>query len=306
LNKFSNGMIQLGEQQRAYRIQGRVFLVGCPRSGTTLLQSFLAAHPQIYSLRETDFFPVLFPSRRLLKIAGLASPRVKHHLVSLLEEPNRADLKTQLPKLGLFANQYTRAFINVLDTLALEQGTPIWLEKTPRHLHFVDYIEKHVPQVRFIHLIRDGVDQVASGYDLERKYGRWKEAPEPQTQEELLERLDGNISRWIRDVQLSYKYCSRKNHTLVEYEALLDATTDTLKDLCHFLQIEYSDQMIVERQKVAQELTPDDKAGFYNVRNNLYDPGHAKFYNLFNEEVRQYILERVSPLRDKKRWNRPV
>ncbi|NJL55543.1 sulfotransferase [bacterium] len=32
-----------------------LFLVGCPRSGTTLLQSMLASHPQIASFPETKF-----------------------------------------------------------------------------------------------------------------------------------------------------------------------------------------------------------------------------------------------------------
>jgi hypothetical protein len=36
----------------------RLFLVGCPRSGTTLLQSLLAAHPQIASFPESHFLLV--------------------------------------------------------------------------------------------------------------------------------------------------------------------------------------------------------------------------------------------------------
>ena len=40
-------------------IDNRVFLVGCVRSGTTLLQSMLHAHPKIYSVPETKFFDCL-------------------------------------------------------------------------------------------------------------------------------------------------------------------------------------------------------------------------------------------------------
>ena len=52
-------------------IEKRVFLVGCPRSGTTLLQSMLHAHPSIYSLPETKFFHVLigFDMRATLREA---------------------------------------------------------------------------------------------------------------------------------------------------------------------------------------------------------------------------------------------
>ncbi|MGL6135938.1 MAG: sulfotransferase, partial [Planktothrix sp.] len=41
----------------------RLFLVGCPRSGTTLLQSLLAAHSQIASFPESQFFRCLLENR---------------------------------------------------------------------------------------------------------------------------------------------------------------------------------------------------------------------------------------------------
>jgi len=47
-------------------IKTRAFLVGCPRSGTTLLQAMLFAHPEIYSFPETNFFLSLFGARDLL------------------------------------------------------------------------------------------------------------------------------------------------------------------------------------------------------------------------------------------------
>ena len=44
-----------------------IFLVGCPRSGTTLLQSLIAAHPLVTSFSESNFFGASF--RRLPKSA---------------------------------------------------------------------------------------------------------------------------------------------------------------------------------------------------------------------------------------------
>jgi hypothetical protein len=49
-------------RQRPAAIQ-RVFLLGCPRSGTTFLQAALSGHPAIASIPETAFFERTMPDR---------------------------------------------------------------------------------------------------------------------------------------------------------------------------------------------------------------------------------------------------
>ena len=51
-------MMNKGDNAKAAPL--RVFLVGVPRSGTTLLQSMLAAHPDIASFTESHFFSMHF------------------------------------------------------------------------------------------------------------------------------------------------------------------------------------------------------------------------------------------------------
>jgi Sulfotransferase family len=51
---------------RGNEVKTRAFLVGCPRSGATLLQSMLFAHPEIYTFPESSFFFPLFGVRDLL------------------------------------------------------------------------------------------------------------------------------------------------------------------------------------------------------------------------------------------------
>jgi hypothetical protein len=40
-----------------YQGHNLVFLIGCPRSGTTWLQRLLASHPQVRTVQETFLFP---------------------------------------------------------------------------------------------------------------------------------------------------------------------------------------------------------------------------------------------------------
>ena len=68
------------------RIKERIFLVGCPRSGTTLLQSLLAANSKVLSFPETHFFGHLFYSRKLLSILGIANWRARLRWVQFLKE----------------------------------------------------------------------------------------------------------------------------------------------------------------------------------------------------------------------------
>ena len=55
------------------KIERRIFIVGVPRSGTTLLQSLLAAHSELTSFTESHFFSRYF-SLSLQTVALLQKP----------------------------------------------------------------------------------------------------------------------------------------------------------------------------------------------------------------------------------------
>ena len=70
---------------------GRLFVVGCPRSGTTLLQCLLGAHSQIISLPETAYFADLISGQRSRRLLGIASPAQKDRykkFLSIIEDPD--------------------------------------------------------------------------------------------------------------------------------------------------------------------------------------------------------------------------
>ncbi|MEL7003491.1 MAG: sulfotransferase, partial [Bacteroidota bacterium] len=70
----------------------RVFLVGCPRSGTTLLQSRLATHPCVESFPESFFYNYFVPSKKILANLGIASRWCKPKFLEFLENIDRKDL----------------------------------------------------------------------------------------------------------------------------------------------------------------------------------------------------------------------
>jgi len=266
-----------------------LFLVGCPRSGTTLLQSLLAAHPEIASFPESHFFRKLAPFERrywLLKQFGVASRRARPQLEKFLNEVGEGQLCSRLPRRAILMHQLTKAFIEVLDLLTKQQGKSIWLEKTPGHLHHIDLIQTLVPNAKFIHIIRNGADVVASLYEVTHEYPQlWGGQPLS---------IDRCIHEWMKDVKISHRYLHQLNHIVVSYEDVVENPQQALERLCHFIGINYDPMMLQEYQTVSRKLVLKHESWKKAVEGQIQAAGSKKFYTLFNEPQRRYILQKLS------------
>jgi len=264
----------------------RLFLVGCPRSGTTLLQSLLAAHSQIASFPESHFFRYLLGNRstwrRKLRIP---SPLARQRFDQFLVETGHPELERYLPKTAVFTIQYIKGFIRVLDELTQQQEKSLWLEKTPGNLYYISYIEKRVEGAKFIHLVRNGADVVTSLYDVTHQYPEdWRGAWD----------LDRCIRQWINDVRLSLNHLHKPNHILVQYEQLIDNQLLVLSELCDFIGVKYEPTMLENYQKVAENVILPFEYWKVSVQQGIYNTSGQKFNQLFNEEQKQYILQQLS------------
>ncbi|NEQ39106.1 MAG: sulfotransferase [Okeania sp. SIO3I5] len=271
------------------RIKKRIFVVGCPRSGTTLLQSMLAAHPQIASLVESHFCGAIFDNRGFYrKKFGLASKLTRKKLNKCLEEIGFPEMKQHLPKFGLFASQYVKGFVKILDLYTQQQNQIIWLEKTPKHLHYIDDLERYIKNIKFIHIIRNGADVVASLFDVTQQYPDiWGGARD----------IDTCIQRWIEDINLTKYHLSKFNHTLVEYEKLVENPTEVLTEVCQFVGVEFTEKMLQDYQVVAKQVTLKNEPWKASVGEKLNSSNSKKFQKLFNQEQQTYILKRLSEVR---------
>jgi hypothetical protein len=273
----------------ASQIQLRAFLVGCPRSGTTVLQSMLAAHPRIASFPETHFFVTLAPFSTWRRVLGLASRKPRPRFMEFLEQfPDDALSQTARPHAWSMRRQAAE-FMDMLDRLAEQQGGDRWVEKTPDHLRVIPLIEKYVPGARFIHLVRAGADVVASLYDVTQRFpetwgGAWP--------------IQRCIDKWNTDIGCTRRELDKSNHVVVQYERLVESPHSVLAELCGFLGVTFDPCMLSGHQHVAGELTTPHEPWKRGAQQPLAPCVHRKFERLFDDDERRYILERLDPARD--------
>jgi hypothetical protein len=265
-------------------VRGRFFLVGCPRSGTTLLQGLLAAHPALVSFPESHFFEVVSPRFAAL---GLISPkrRETQRLLDFLSDAGHPELEALVPRHSVRIRTYVNSFIEILDTIALGQGRSIWLEKTPGHLRRVDLITRFVPGARFIHILRNGPDVVASLYEVKHKYPEVWAGPRT---------IDRCIARWNEDLAHTRRHVGREHHTLVRYEELVQDPPGTLEALCRFIGLPFRPEMLEEYASAARGLVlqgEDWKRGA--TGEPIGRPATSKFERIFDREEQAYILEHL-------------
>jgi hypothetical protein len=227
----------------------KIFIVGCPRSGTTLLQSFLATHSKIVSFPETDLYSKTISINPLVRAITLY--RAKH--VKIVEE-----ILTDLGVLtieDLKSFGYTFSTINWVRFLNSQLNSigeyfgvteeKYLLEKTPRHLHFIDLIQKTDCEVIFIHLIRNGEDVVAS----------MSEATGNNPEEWSGNRsIDRSIFWWNRSIRISEKYIGQKNNYHIRYENLVKEPEKVLEYLFDKLGLPFEEQILSSYHKTANSL----------------------------------------------------
>ncbi|MGJ3247023.1 MAG: sulfotransferase family protein [Elainellaceae cyanobacterium] len=265
-----------------------IFIVGCPRSGTTLLQSMLAVHPAIVSFPESKFFLYLvsLPEHRSKRYAmGLVAPRLRPMFSQFLADIGHPELQRRLPKLPLI-RLYTRYFVTILNELARAQGKQIWLEKTPDHLRYIKYIELFVPGAKIIHIVRNGPDVIASMFELVKRHpDRWGR---------YLKNLDDCIERWAEDIEISRRYARQPDHLVVRYEELVSNPNDVLARICQGIGIEFDERMMREYALAAKPLIRERETWKATVEGELKNANSQKFYTVLDEAQQQYVLDRVS------------
>jgi hypothetical protein len=185
------------------RMPRPIFIVGCQRSGTTLLRLVLDSHSHISCGPETRFLA------DLERIVGPDWKRLSQYGYTQEE---------WLERIGAF-------FDGVKGDYARSKGKQRWADKTPIYAKHLDFVTRVFPDAQVIHLIRDGRDVALSH---RKRFGYWSAV-----------KATVKWSRYIDMARSAGAALAPDRYTELRYEAVVDDTEKALRPLFDYLGEEW-------------------------------------------------------------------
>lgn len=204
-----------------------IFVVGCARSGTTLVRDLLNNHPQL----------------ALLPYETHLLPRYRDHLSGIdLKDPDRFEefwkrfvTDTYYDGAGIDAaymrdrwlaapGSSTRDFFTCLmKTYAESQGKPFYGEKTPDHFRFVEQLFDWYPDARILFVVRDPRAVLTSWLTLRNP---WTRVPQRDV-----------LDRWRESIKVAGRWVDDPRTLVVKYERLVAQPRAELAAITGFLGV---------------------------------------------------------------------
>jgi hypothetical protein len=231
-----------------------LFIVGCPRSGTTTLQRMLDAHPRIAIIDETQWFVSWYEKRYGVTPEGFVLPELVTRLLRKERSAIFRDVDMHIRPEELYGlvgegREILYAdFVSVLfNRYGEARGKPLVGTKNPDYVWKLGTLHALWPEAKFVHIIRDGRDVGLSIMNLRRTKKKAGKTP------------GGSLAIWNEDpvttaalwwewhVRLGReagKALGPELYHEVRYEALVAGPGAECEALCAFLGVPYDDAML--------------------------------------------------------------
>ncbi|HEX6970039.1 MAG TPA: sulfotransferase [Micromonosporaceae bacterium] len=234
-----------------------VFVVGCPRSGTTLLQLMLHAHPRIAIPPETRFLLEVYRDRhRFGDLRRSANRRALAHFIVNRPQTRFFDLgldpQTMIQEIVAAPPTLGSALGSVFRAYADRFGKPRWGDKRPAYLNNLDVIHQLFPDAQIVHIVRDGRDCVASLQEMP-----WHR-----------QGIYHSIAAWAQAVdnaRIARRRLPADSFYELRYEDLVADPERELRALCAFLGEAY-DEAMTRPAEIAEIAVPEYKTWHRRTR----------------------------------------
>ncbi len=228
------------------------FVVGVPRSGTTLIRLMLDSHPDLAIPAETHFIPRAVHLWQKLERAGVArDARVERCLDFITSHPRWAPLDIEADALRSYVRGLRRPSaadmaraVHVVH--ARSRGKSRWGDKTPSYLIRMKQLDAVLPEARFVHVIRDGRDVALSLATVS-----W--GPEDAREAAKM---------WRQRIQRARRQAVRLrpgSYMELRYEDLVEEPEPALRRIAAFAGLEWDEAMLAHHEQGSERMEAEAK-----------------------------------------------
>jgi len=224
-----------------------VFIVGMPRSGSTLTEQILASHPDVHGLGELGIFPNIIQDLQSYLGAGTAYPGNLRNLTPAILDAMAETYLEGIGKLG------------PTDTLRVT-------DKTLVNFLYLGLISQMFPMARIIHCIRDPRDTCLSIY--------FQNFDESHYYANRLENLGAYYSLY-RKIMKHWKSLLGTRILEIQYEDMVKNQEKKSRELIEFVGMEWDERVLKFYDSKRSVVT----ASYDQVRQKIYTGSSARWKN---------------------------
>ncbi|MFL5762676.1 MAG: sulfotransferase family protein [Bacteroidia bacterium] len=263
------------------------FIVGMGRSGTTLLTNMLNSNSAVVASPENEF---IIHSFSTFEHKDFNDPKVVDAFIDVFNHNfNRVisiwkpgpDLKRDIAALSdkSFANVCKMVYLNYPLSEKAKSGIKWVIDKNPFYSLHIDTLHRLFPEAKFIVIVRDYRDNIIS-----RK--KYSDETVP------LHKLAAHWNYFYEQIFSSLKN-NRLAHHLVRYEDLASDPVNSLKGICSYLGIDYSDEMLnfqelskKQKEHAAGTISREKNEKIQRMHSNLEKKVNTERINAFVSELK--------------------
>lgn len=226
-------------------LESPIFVIGMPRSGSTVFHKLMAAHPEIATTRRISRKAPASPTllKLLLRMYGPNPPaELGSTWDRFLESPSGyMDAEQVTPTARRFYRKLVQTHLEVYPGR-------VFLAKCPRLGLRMQYLTAIFPEARFLHIIRDGRSVCRSVLTMREKHGGrntwWDAKPEHWKDYQALPPVESVSRQWhdvIQTIHQAGASLGPDRFLEFRYEDFVESPSDLLTEVGRFCRIHTPD-----------------------------------------------------------------
>jgi hypothetical protein len=262
-------------------VSSPVFMFGFERSGTTLLSMMMGAHPKLaVPLSVTGLW-----YRYAEMLGGYESLNTESALEKLvadiLKEERIALWDEVIEHNDVMSNLKEKSFSGVIAAVhgsyAQKKGKPFWGNLDIVTLDEMPVANSWFPDARFVHIVRDGRDVALSHETM------------PYGAANTLDCAQSWDRRLTTNMQMG-RMLPASRYKIIRYEDLVLDSAKTLDELCDFLDLEYSPEMLNYTEMVDGKI-PEDRRWLWPALDQKPQKSKCYGWKLKMDKKRRIVFE---------------